>query len=119
MTGKKEKTSPYSDYGTVILIPSVKKSRLDDLYKTRKIITDYKCRNPECSINGTEAYELPSKKFSNDRALDKQIYTVIALGQNGRDRVILKFHKPCWEQLQRKLGLGMVWKTKQEITSFC
>ena len=119
LTGKKEKTSTYSNYGTIVLIPSVKKARLDDLYKTRKIITDHKCRNPECQLNGTEAYELPNKTFSNTQALDRLVYTVLALGQHGRDRAILKFHKPCWEQLQRKLGIGIIFKTKQEITTFC
>lgn len=119
LTGKKEKHSSYSDYGEVILIPSVKKARLDDLYRTRKIITDYKCRNPACHINGSESYELPSKKYSNIRALDREVYTAIPLGQNGRDRAILKFHRTCWEQLQRKLGLGLVFKTKEQITTFC
>ena len=120
LNGRKSKKEATTDYGRVILVPTIKKARLDELYKKRKIVTDFKCRNPDCEINGSESYEKPdnSGKYINERALDHEVYTVFAIGQKGRDRAILKLHKPCWEQLQRKLGLGLVFTTMQPITQF-
>lgn len=83
-------------------------SKLSKLYDVRSTMTWKICRLPNCQHKKELILKetLRGTKFRFFGAtLDKEVFTVLPFGQNGRNRHQLYFHEDCANTLKRMLGI--------------